>query len=62
MHTGATMAGPNPVRSAARLAHGVLLAIAFCVFMPAGLLVARHKWIFAGRYGEVWHCISAPKS
>jgi hypothetical protein len=32
--------------SAAQVAHGALMLVAFCVLMPAGMLLARHKWLF----------------
>lgn len=37
---------PMHVRYAAQIAHGTLMVLAFCVFMPAGVVVARHKWLF----------------
>ena len=44
---------PLHVRYAAQIAHGILMVAAFCVFMPAGIVVARHKWMFANK--EVGH-------
>jgi hypothetical protein len=32
--------------SAAQIAHGALMLVAFCALMPAGMLLARHKWLF----------------
>ncbi|WIA34838.1 hypothetical protein OEZ86_013136 [Tetradesmus obliquus] len=44
--------------SAAQIAHGVLMLVAFCALMPAGMLLARHKWLFgdseAGRLPNTW--------
>jgi hypothetical protein len=40
---------PLHVRYAAQIAHGVLMVFACCVFMPAGMVIARHKWLFANK-------------
>ncbi|WIA14655.1 hypothetical protein OEZ85_003157 [Tetradesmus obliquus] len=44
--------------SAAQIAHGALMLVAFCALMPAGMLLARHKWLFgdseAGRLPNTW--------
>ncbi|KAF6260840.1 hypothetical protein COO60DRAFT_838197 [Scenedesmus sp. NREL 46B-D3] len=44
--------------SAAQIAHGALMLVAFCALMPAGMLLARHKWLFgdseAGRLPSSW--------
>jgi hypothetical protein len=40
---------PMHVRYAAQIAHGILMVAACCVLMPAGVVVARHRWLFADR-------------
>ena len=35
--------------SAADLAHGVLMLVAFVVLMPGAVLLARHKWLFGSK-------------
>ncbi len=35
--------------TACRVAHGALMLSAFALLLPAGALVARHKWVFGDR-------------
>lgn len=41
-----------------RIAHGAMMLIAFALLMPAGVLLARHKWLFgdesAGKIKPAW--------
>lgn len=40
------------------LAHAILMLIAFGVLLPAGLLLARHKWLFVDeeQVPTQWFC------
>jgi hypothetical protein len=46
---GDGQAGRRGRASAADLAHGVLMMVAFVVLMPGAVLLARHKWLFGSK-------------